>query len=254
VHLLIYLVAVLTSSDLFYEYDMVRFGARSRRYSRRFYRRRPYVSRPIRSYVRRVVASNIENKRCVTDLSTSYSSISGAWNESNLIRVAQGSDVYARTGRRINVRSIEIKGVLCQGTSGSAADDPYNVVRVILGLYTGPHDVGPLFASSTLTVDSPVSPWNVGGSSTANQRMIRKYWDRYFSFSSPSPRNDSGYVPATIPFRYFKRFVKPMFIQFGDGSANSADKWFWLSMVSDSVAIPNPGVISGYCVLTFEDA
>ena len=232
---------------------MVRFGARSRRYSRRFYRRRPYVSRPIRSYVRRVVASNIENKRAVCDLSTSYSSISGAWNEVNLNRIPQGVDVFSRTGRRINVRSIEIKGVLCQGTSGTAADDPYNVVRVILGLYTGPHDVGPLFASSTLTVNSPVSTWDVGGSS-ANQRMIRKYLDRYFSFSSPSPRNESGYVPATTPFRYFKRFVKPMHIQFGDGSANSADKWFWLSMVSDSVAVPNPGFISGYCVLTYVDA
>lgn len=233
---------------------MVRFGARSRRYSRRrFYRRRPYVPRSVRSYVRRVVSSNVENKRSIFDLSTSYSSVPVSWNEVNLNRLPQGVDVFSRVGRRINVRSIEIKGVLCQGTAGSPADDPYNVVRVILGLYTGPHDVGPLFASSTLTVNSPVSTWDVGGSSS-NQRMIRKYWDRYFSFSSPSPRNDSGYVPATTPFRYFKRFVKPMFIQFGDGTANSADKWFWLSMVSDSATIPNPGVISGYCVLTFEDA
>ena len=124
---------------------MVRFGARSRRYSRRFYRRRPYVPRSVRSYVRRVVSSNIENKRAAFDLSTNpFGSVGGAWSELNLNRVPQGVDVFARVGRRINVRSIEIKCVLCQGASGSTLDDPYNVMRVILGLYSGPSAVGPL--------------------------------------------------------------------------------------------------------------
>ena len=72
-------------------------------------------------------------ERAAFDLSTSpFGSVGGVWSELNLNRISQGVDVFARVGRRINVRSVEIKCVLCQGSSGSTLDDPYNVMRVIL--------------------------------------------------------------------------------------------------------------------------
>ena len=82
------------------------------RYSRRSYRRRPYVPRPVRSYVRRAIAANIENKRSGYDLSVVFNSVGATWVELNLTRITQGNDLFARIGRRINVRSIEIKELL----------------------------------------------------------------------------------------------------------------------------------------------
>jgi len=235
---------------------MVRFGARSRRYSRRFYRRRPYVPRSVRSYVRRVVSSNIENKRNVVRLDTTWGSVPSAWTEGVITRIPQGDHIFARVGRRINVRSIEIKGVITQGTSGLLPDDAYNVVRIVLGLWSGlsTTNSAPLSASS-LTISDPISSWNSSGG-TNTYRLIRKYLDRYITFSSPSMMSDDGIslVPATRTFSYFKRFVKPMYIQFTSGDAESADRWFCLSMISDSSFAPNPGFASGYCLVTYEDA
>jgi hypothetical protein len=93
------------------------------RYRRRFYRRRPYVPRPVRSYVRRAIASNIENKRASYSLVQHFNSVHNAWAELNLTRITQGTDIFARVGRRVNVRSIEIKGAIAQGASGVAFDD-----------------------------------------------------------------------------------------------------------------------------------
>jgi len=224
------------------------------RYSRRSYRRRPYVPRPVRSYVRRAIASNIENKRAGYDLSVVFNSVGATWVELNLTRITQGTDLFARIGRRVNVRSIEIKGAIAQGAAGGAFDDPYNVMRIILGLWTGlaSANSAPL-GTSNLNINSPISPWNASGA-VATYRMQRKYLDRYITFSSPSRADETSLVPATRTFRYFKLFKRPMFIQYSDGTGDSADRFFTLSMISDSTAVPNPGFISGYVVLTYEDA
>lgn len=224
------------------------------RYSRRSYRRRPYVPRPVRSYVRRAIAANIENKRAGYDLSVVFNSVGATWVELNLTRIVQGSDLFSRIGRRVNVRSIEIKGALAQGAAGGAFDDPYNVMRIILGLWTGlaSANSAPL-GTSNLNINSPISPWNAAGS-VATYRMQRKYLDRYITFSSPSRADDTTLVPATRTFRYFKLFKRPMFIQYSDDTGESADRFFTISMISDSGALPNPGFISGYVVLTYEDA
>jgi hypothetical protein len=87
--------------------------------------------------VRRAIASNIENKRAAYDLTQYFNSVPNAWAELNLTRITQGTDVFAHIGRRVNVRSIEIKGALAQGAAGGAFDDPYNCMRIILGLWTG---------------------------------------------------------------------------------------------------------------------
>lgn len=224
------------------------------RYSRRSYRRRPYVPRPVRSYVRRAISANVENKRAAYSLVQFFNSVGSAWVELNLTRITQGTGIFARVGRRVNVRSIEIKGALAQGASGGAFDDPYNCMRIILGLWTGlaSANSAPL-GSSSLTINSPISPWNAAGS-VATYRMQRKYLDRYITFSSPSRADETSLVPATRTFRYFKLFKRPMFIQYSDDTGESADHFFTISMISDSAAVPNPGFISGYVVLTYEDA
>lgn len=224
------------------------------RYSRRSYRRRPYVPRPVRSYVRRAIASNIENKRAAYSLAQFFNSVGSTWVELNLTRITQGTGIFARLGRRVNVRSIEIKGAIAQGAAGGAFDDCYNVMRIILGLWTGlaSSNSAPL-GTSNLTINSPISPWNAAGS-VATYRMQRKYLDRYITFSSPSRADETSLVPATRTFRYFKLFKRPMFIQYSDDTGESADRFFTISMISDSAAVPNPGFISGYVVLTYEDA
>jgi len=133
--------------------------------------------------VRRAIASNIENKRAAYDLVHYFNSVHNAWADLNLTRITQGNDVFARIGRRVNVRSIEIKGAIAQGATGVAFDDSYNVMRIILALWTGlaTSNSAPL-GSSSFTINSPISPWNSGVSSTA-YRMQRKYLDIAISLS-----------------------------------------------------------------------
>ena len=120
---------------------------------------RPYttknVTKNVKNYVDRKFDSMVEDKRISTDLKVAFGSIGSTWNERTLFQVSQGVKNYERIGNRIRVKSIEIKGVVSQASAESTLDEPYNVLRIVLGHYRG-SVLTPLTAGGA-TLNTPIT-------------------------------------------------------------------------------------------------
>lgn len=207
-------------------------------------------SRPVtRNEVKRMLDANIEDKFTTNTLTSTWSSVAGAWVELNLCNPGEGDTGYTRTGRKIRIKSLEIKGVAVQGSSESLTDDAYNVMRVVIGWYTG-------------TTDTPLQTAGIGINGSFNNlnkgsaQLVRKYLDRYITLPVTSTEQGAGdgYAPGMKHFRYYKKFKQPLTIQYGDDTATYPSHRLIMSVISDSVAVPNPGLNYGYFIVRFEDA
>ena len=67
-------------------------------------------------------------------------------------------------------------------------------------------------------------------------------------FRVPKGAGD-GYAPSARVVS-FKRHLRKIPIVY---STISASDKFFLSMISDSAAVPNPGFVTGYCMITWKD-
>lgn len=214
---------------------------------------RPYttknVTKSVKNYVDRKLDSMVEDKRIATNLNGAFGSIGSTWNERTLFQVSQGVHNYERVGNRIRVKSIEIKGVVSQSSAESALDEPYNVLRIVLGHYRG----------------SVLTPLSWGGASlntpitkheNTGETLIKKYMDKYIPLQvvSTEKGGGDGYAPALKQVKYYKRFKKGKIIEFMDNGTGTYNGMFVLSMISDSNAIPNVGFVAGYILVTYEDA
>lgn len=207
------------------------------------------VPPPVKAYVNKQISKNTENKFIYERMTVGFNSVSTAWSERQMNAITEGDDNMNRSGRQIKILSIEIRGVIATGTAESLADDPYNYMRVILGLYNGGAPT-PL-TSATLDIRDPCRV-----EQGTRGYMIKKYIDRYIPLevTSTEKGDGDGYTPQLKVFKYYKRFKKGIYVSFGDNTVNYPNKMFILSMASDSTAVPNPGFITGYWLLTFEDA
>ena len=207
------------------------------------------VTKSVKNYVDRKLDSHIEDKRCATDLSVAFGSIGSIWKERTLFQVSQGVKNSERVGNRIRVKSIEIKGVVSQSSAESALDEPYNVLRIVLGHYRG-SVITPL-TSGGATLNTPITKHENTG-----ETLIKKYLDKYIPLTVVSTEKGSGdgYTPSLKQVKYYKRFKKGKLIEFMDNTTGTYNGMMILSMLSDSSAIPNVGFVAGYMVVTFEDA
>lgn len=224
------------------------FGKPKYRYTKYGKAKLNRVTPSVKKYVNKVVHSNIENKYFVTDMVTGYGSIPSAWVERDVCYPVQGDGISDRTGQQIKIRSIEIKGVIAQGSSESAVDDAYNVLRIVLALYNG-QDFTPLGALATM--NQPITTeFNTAG------QMRKKYMDKYIALNvvSTEQGEGDGYVPQVKSFKYYKKFKRPVTIRFGDSGTVNQQNRIVLSMLSDSAGVPNPGFVAGYMKVLFEDA
>lgn len=189
---------------------------------------------------------NVENKFISGALTTSFASVNNTWDEQVLSTVAQGTDQDERIGNHIRLRSLEIKGVIAQGSADSSSDDPYNVMRIVIGLW----------GSSTTPLGNVAWGINVPLRKNMNPgELFKKYYDKYVALTVTSTEKGEGdgYTPGLKQFHYYKKF-KNVVINWGSSATTEPDKRMILSIVSDSAAVPNPGFINGYWVLTYEDA
>lgn len=209
----------------------------------------PRVPRPIKRYVKKEIHKNIENKYFTTDLFTEFGAVNNVWQESNVCEPAQGDEVNNRQGRQIKIRSLEIKGVLTQGSNESLIDDAYNCMRIVIALWTG-DDNAPLVGSSA-TINTPINKVLY-----TDGKLVRKYLDRYIalSVSSTEKGDGDGYAPKAYKFKYYKKFKTPITVNYGDSGITLPSKRLIVSMVSDSQAVVHPGFINGYILCTYEDA
>lgn len=207
------------------------------------------VTKSVKNYVARKFDAMVEDKRISTALPYAFGSIGSTWNERTLFQVTQGVHNYERVGNRIRVKSIEIKGVISQASAESALDEPFNVIRIVLGHYRG-SVLTPLTAGGA-TLNTPITKHDNTG-----QTLIKKYMDKYIPLTvvSTEKGGGDGYTPSLKQVKYYKRFKKGKIIEFMDNTTGTYNGMMVLSMLSDSGAIPNVGFVAGYILVTFEDA
>lgn len=212
---------------------------------RKIYGKR-YVTR---KQLYKAIHNNIENKILTERMVTNYSSVSNTWSESSLMLIPQGIGNNQRIGNQIRIRSLEVNGIIAEGSSGSPADDIYNVMRIVIALWSGSTVTTPLQTAAT-SLDACIRRTN------APQGLLKKYYDKYIPLTVASTTDNAGngYCPNLRKFKYYKIFKKGLLIDFGNSGTLTPDKRLIMSMITDSFGIPNPGFITGYWAISYEDA
>lgn len=203
-----------------------------------------------KKYNRRTIAKlydKPEFKFTTNPMALTFGSVGSAWTELPMNVMVQGLTGVTRIGRKIAVTSVEIDAIYTGGQIGGAVDDKYNVMRIVLAQWES-NNVTPL-ATTTATLDTPINRNNF-----RCQNMVRKYLDKYVTMVPNMVDPDgTGYLPNLYRFKYYKRFSKPIVTEFADDGITYPDKVLSLSMISDSVAVVNPGFINGYWRMTYLD-
>jgi len=60
-------------------------------------------------------------------------------------------------------------------------------------------------------------------------------------------------MPAVRNVTYYKKFKKPIVMQFGNVGTSYANHALIVSMISDSSLAPSPGFLTGYIYVKFRD-
>lgn len=207
---------------------------------RKTYKKRKPVSKAVVSYVNRTISRNVEKKFYPIQLTNEFSSISTTWVEEDTCAVAQGVSYGGRIGNKIRITSFELQGVI----STQAADN-YNTIRIVLALWEQGAGTSPLAtlgnAPPTYGVDSPIkTKYGTKG------LMLRKFWDKYILLEEGTGKSKC--------LNYYKKFKKPIEIQYGDNTTTYPSKRLILSVISDSGAVTHPYMSAGYFITNFEDA
>lgn len=208
------------------------------------------VPKAVKNYVLKAIDAAHEDKMRNVSMVTDFGAITSTWTEIVCNTIAQGDEVNQRSGRRIRIKSLHIDGVICTGASQAALDDPYNVVRLVIGLYQQGTTNTPLttgLASLTAPINSVVS---------TDGRIIKKYYDKFIPLqvTSTEKGDGDGYTPQLKRIKYYKHWRKGIIVDYNGAASNVYNKLLCISMLSDSAAAPSPGFIAGYWVMRFEDA
>lgn len=202
------------------------------------------VTRAVRQYVDRAIHGMAQDKFFTQYLTTALSSIGNSWVELNLVAPTQGSGLNNRKGSTIMVRSIEINGVLVGGQSDTVADDDYNVVRAVIAAYVGDDDT-PL-AGAGLPMTSPLNREIYSGG-----RLKYKLMDKFVPLPVSTIGISAGYASKPRVFS-FRQAINQK-ITYGTSGIGAPNQRLILSMISDSSAVPNPGFVTGFINVLFED-
>lgn len=210
-------------------------------------KKQPINTNTIKTIVKRQLTTFGETKmRQCSNLLTDFGSIGAEWINIPLTNITPGTEYYNRVGSKILLKSIEFRGVLVAGADETAFDDEYSIVRILLTRWDGA-TTNPF---STIQGHSMGIPIN---RVIANApEMKNKYYDRYITLNvSCTERGGGDGYAASARTVYFKKVFKKG-IPITYSGAQTSDKFF-LSMISDSSLVPNPGFATGYCMITWKD-
>ena len=204
----------------------------------------------IKSYVTKAIDNNNEDKMINASLVTGFGAVSTTWTEVVTNAIAAGTESNQRTGRRIKLKSLHIDGVIAAGCSENVLDDPYNVVRMVIGLYTQGTTNTPL-TTGLASLTAPIN--NIA---TCNGRLIKKYYDKFIPLevTSTEKGDGDGYTPGLRRIKYYKHWKKGIIVEYNGTESSAYNKLLVISMLSDSAAASSPGFVAGYWVLRYEDA
>lgn len=226
---------------------------RKRTFRKRTYRKPRAAPRRFKARVRRVVQTITEHKRVEYTAISLYSSIGASWVENDLASVVvQGtSNVGHRIGAKIGITSFHVKGTIYGGAVGGVtADDLYNTIRMAIYTtknQTGGSVVNPLLSSSpAITQHTPIRKENVKG-------LTRVYRDKFMTFQG-NPVDADTAAPQGRNIDLFLKFKRPIVVTYDAASGvYHNDVHLYLSFISDSGSIPNPGFTTGWITLNYID-
>lgn len=213
--------------------------------------RRNYVPRPVKSYVRRAIDRNVEDKFNQLSLVSRWGSLNTTWNEYSFFQPAQGTTGIDRVGGRIRMKSLQITGIIANGSQESALDDPYNVVRIVIAMWKGNSTVNPCTGTP---MNQPIMK-EIQAATGASLEWL--FLDKYIPLqvTSTEKGGGDGYTPGLRTFKYYLKIpYKFSTVTFGDASITYPNRRIIMSVLSDSSATVNPGFVAGYAKWRFEDA
>lgn len=184
---------------------------------------------------------DFEQKFITNPMTTAFSSVSTTTTFIDLTAlIGAGTDYYNRIGRQVTLSRLQISGLLVGGQVNLATDDAYNSFRITVASGNVGMTWTPYGLTQVLSADL------VPG-------LDRVLYDHVFSLSAPA-RDSTGYMKALkrIEINLDLPKIVTHFQTAAAGSQNG--NTVYLVMVSDSVAVPNPGFVDGSWVLRFIDA
>lgn len=195
---------------------------------------------PKKSTLKRAITQLSETKYAADYLPNIFAAITNAWNTWDPIStIVEGTDIFGeRIGRRIAVTEFFIYGMLVGGCSNLAADDKYNCVR-ITGVVTG--DDNPMGAA---TINDII------GKRMEGIEVEQKFLDKYIVLNTVGG-DTTGYIPNVRLVKIYKKFKKPIVIDFTQGGL--PNKKIIFSVISDSGLVPSPGFTVGHIAVHYKD-
>jgi len=157
-----------------------------------------------------------------------------------------------RGGREIRVKKVRFNGNLVGGASENLLDDPYNVVRIIVGVYNDTA-IAPM-TSAGATINTDVFKGCYGN---LDSYLVKKLYDKYIPLqvTGNEKGGGDGYTPSVKNIRFTKVFKKGLLVKYpNDANQANPSRRLIVSMISDSGAVSNPGFATGYLTMEFEDA
>lgn len=172
-------------------------------------------------------------------------SVPNSWVEVDICpKITEGDDVTNRTGREIKIGSILIEGTYGPGAIVSGADDPFNTMRIVVATFKGAVSATPL-QSAGVDLHSAILKKSVGGN-----LLNKLYLDKYLA-CNVTESVASGYVPEIKTFKYYKKFKNPIVVNYSSSAGTYPDTKLFISMISDSVTVVNPGFFAGRYIIKF---
>lgn len=214
------------------------------------------VPRNVFKFVKREIDKAVEDKYITGDLGTmagaSFGAVSTTWQDANVSDlITQGIARTNRIGNKIRLKSFEMYGILGSGAFEFLTDDPYNVMRIIVGLWDS--QITTPMASSGMSINGYLGKACSGNTA---ENLVWKFYDKFIPLMITSTEKGAGdgYTPQIKTFHYKKLFKKPIPITWSNASPQISNHKLIVSMVSDSSASVHPGVVNGWYKLTYEDA
>lgn len=216
--------------------------------------KRKYKGRII-PYRKRAVPFNVmpELKRSwQTVASMNMGSIANAWVEMDMCGpIAQGTDSVQRVGRKISVSWVKFHGIFAGGAVGAGGfDDYFNSLRFVI-LVTKHNKTG--------AVQTPLATAGINGSYPMSKTYIAGLQtviaDRMIAFSN-NPYGAGLAAPAMREVKIYHKFSPPLVVEYSGVAAgtHTNSTQIYISAISDSAGVPNPGMTMGHGEIGFYDA
>lgn len=183
------------------------------------YRRRKTSYKSIARIANKVYNKKAEKKYKLEDLT--YLSLLNSGTTACLTDISQGDTDLTRDGDQLYLRSFQFRGNIILG------DTNYNMIRMIVYQWypaTVP-TIANILGTGVIYVNAPYNH------------------DQRYNFKVL--RDLRWTVDAQTPNKMFKFWIKSGFrrkIQYFSGSSTTANNMVYVTVVSDSGAVPNPGI------------